>query len=96
MLHEYEEILSKLYSPEISESTIHTILNSSNIEQVIPYYKWNLINADLDDNKFVDCALNAGIDYIVTNDKHFNVLKNIDFPEIKVVDIETFREIMSK
>ncbi|MDR2887093.1 MAG: helix-turn-helix domain-containing protein [Bacteroidales bacterium] len=28
----------------------------------------------------MDCALNAGADYIVTNDRHFNILKNIDFP----------------
>ena len=96
MLHEYEEMLSIFYSPEISENTIQTILNAYNIEQVIPYFKWNFIYVDPDDNKFVECALNAGADYIVTNDKHFNILKNIDFPKKKVVDIETFREIMSK
>ena len=96
MLHEYEELLSDFYSPEISESTMQTILNAYNIEQVIPYYKWNLIYADPDDNKFVDCALNAGVDYIVTNDKHFDVLKNINFPKINVINIETFREILSE
>ena len=56
--------------------------------------KWNLITADPDDNKFVDCALNAGADYLVTNDHHFNILKSIDFPPIKVVDIETFKSIL--
>jgi predicted nucleic acid-binding protein len=53
-----------------------------------------LIVADADDNKFADCALNAGADLIVTNDRHFNVLKSIAFPPIKVVDIETFKRII--
>jgi hypothetical protein len=43
----------------------------------------------------VDCALNAGADFIVTNDKHFNVLKSIDFPKINVADIDTFKKIIS-
>jgi putative PIN family toxin of toxin-antitoxin system len=94
MFHEYEELLSNFYSPEISESVTQTILNAYNFEQVIPYFKWNLIFYDADDNKFVDCAFNAGADYIVTNDRHFNVLKSIDFPPIKVVNIETFQQIL--
>jgi len=59
-----------------------------------PYYKWSLITADPDDNKFVDCALNGGTDYIITNDKHFNVLKETDFPYVKVVSSEEFRKIL--
>ena len=58
------------------------------------FYRWNLITIDPDDNKFADCALNAGADYIVTNDKHFNVLKTTTFPYIKVDDIETFKRIL--
>ena len=49
---------------------------------ITPHYKWNRIIADYDDNKFVDCAFMSGADYIVTNDKHFNILKIIDFPKI--------------
>jgi len=90
--HEYEELLTQFYSQEISENVIQTIMNATNIEHIIPYYKWNLI-ADTDDNKFVDCALNAGADYIVTNDRHFNVLKTLGFPQIKVINIETFKNI---
>ena len=61
---------------------------------ITPHFQWNLISADPDDNKFVDCALNAGADYIVTNDRHFNVLKTLDFPPIKVIDIETFKRLL--
>ena len=59
-----------------------------------PYILWNLINNDPDDNKFVDCAINAGADYIVTQDKHFNILKNIDFPPTNVIGIDDFLEIV--
>ena len=94
IIAEYEELLSSLYPPEVTENTIHLLLSSHNVEKVIPYYKWNLIVADPDDNKFVDCAFNVGADYIVTNDKHFNVLKSIDFPTVKVIGIETFKSIL--
>ena len=94
MLEEYGELLASFYSVEISESVINTIINASNFVSVVPYFKWNLIVADPEDNKFVDCALNAGADYIVTNDKHFNILKEMDFPYVKVVDIETFKQIL--
>ena len=94
IFNEYEELLSDFYSPAISESTMQTIINAANFEQIIPFYKWNLIPADPEDNKFVDCAINAGADYIVTNDRHFNVLKTLDFPPIKVIDIETFKSLL--
>ena len=35
-----------------------------------------LINADPDDNKFFDIAVAANADYLVTNDAHFNMVKN--------------------
>ena len=46
------------------------------------HYNWRLITIDPDDNKFIDCAVAANADYLVTNDKHFNVLKEIDFPKV--------------
>ena len=95
MLQEYEELLLRFYSHEIVFLTVEMLLKSPNIIQTIPYYKWNFISVDPDDNKFVDCALNAGADYIVTNDKHFNVLKKVEFPKINVINIDTFKTIIS-
>ena len=96
IIEEYEELLSSLYPPEITKNTIHLLLSSRNVEKVIPFYKWNLIIADPEDNKFADCALNGGADYLVTNDKHFNILKEIDFPKINVVNIEAFKKILKE
>ena len=94
MLEEYEEILSRFYLPKIAEFTVGTLLKSQNAIQITPHYKWNLIISDPDDNKFVDCALNAGANFIVSNDKHFNILKEIVFPRIDVIDIDCFKRIV--
>jgi len=94
IIFEYEELLSKLYPPEVVKNTMTLLLTSHNVQRIIPFYNWNLIPVDPDDNKFVDCALNAGARYIVTNDKHFDVLKNIPFPKIEIIDIVAFKKII--
>lgn len=57
------------------------------------YYNLNLIT-DEDDNKFVDCAFAANADYIVTHDRHFNILKTIPFPRIPLIDIHQFQLLL--
>lgn len=61
-----------------------------------PTFKWNLISADLDDNKYIDCYIKSGADYLVTNDRHFNLLKEIAFPKVECITIEEFMEILKK
>jgi len=94
VLIEYEELLIRFYGKQLTNYVFNFFLYSTNALLITPYFQWNLIYADPDDNKFVDCALNAGADYIVTNDKHFNVLKSIPFPPIRVIDIEAFKDIL--
>ena len=93
---EYEEVLKRFFHREIVENFLNFLLYSENVLLVTPYFKWNKITADHDDNKFVDCAFMAGADYIVTNDKHFNILKNFDFPKIEIIDIDTYKQILTK
>ena len=52
----------------------------------------HLITADPDDNKFVDCAFAAGATYIVSDDAHYNVLKDIPFPHLIVLKLRAFLE----
>ena len=54
------------------------------------YIHFGLIEADADDNKFVDCAVAANAEYIVTNDKHFDILKHINWPKVSVIAIKEF------
>ena len=58
------------------------------------YYDFNLIEADPDDNKFVDCAIAAGAELIVTEDRHFNVLKKFSFPKVFVIDLDSFIKVL--
>ncbi len=48
----------------------------------------------MDDNKFVDCAFAAGADYLVTNDRDFNILKKTPFPNIQILNMEQFIEVL--
>jgi predicted nucleic acid-binding protein len=84
----------RFYPATLTYNLLNFIINSPHTRQVSPHYKWNLIAADPDDNKFVDCALNAGADYIVTNDRHFKILNRIKFPPINVIDIDAFNEMV--
>ena len=93
IMMEYVEILASFYSLRTSEVVSNVLLSSNNVTLKEPYYKWNLIN-DPDDNKFSDLAISCNADFLVSNDKHFNVLKNIDFPTLNVYSLEEFREIL--
>jgi len=61
-----------------------------------PYFKWNLIVPDADDNKFADLAIAGNADYVVTNDKHFNILKSVDFPVVNVISLNDFKRLIFK
>lgn len=75
----------------MAKDVVRTLLVLPNVQQVTVYYKWNLIVADSDDNKFVDCAVGFNANGIVTQDKHFNVLKTIDFPKINLLSVNEFK-----
>ena len=91
ILNEYQEVLGRYYSHPLAQYVIDAILNASHAVPIKVYYKWQLIVADLDDNKFVDCAISANADYIVTNDKHFRALDQFDFPKVNILTIEEFK-----
>lgn len=90
ILTEYEEILVEKASARVAYLFIQVLLRSPNIVRKDPYFQFQLIEKDKDDNKFVDCAIAAGADYIVSEDAHFRVLKNIRFPRINVLTLDEF------
>lgn len=90
ILDEYVEILSREANPAIANLLVDIIVDSPNTEFVTKHFFWQLIEADPDDNKFVDCGLIANADCIVTEDKHFNVLASKPFPTIPVVNSNEF------
>ncbi len=95
ILCEYEEVLCRYFADEeLAQLVVQVILASTNAEQVDPSYRFRLIMEDPDDNKFVDCAIISGATYIVSDDRHYNVLKNIPFPETNVKRLKEFAQIL--
>ena len=92
ILEEYEEIISSHMSSLAARIAVETILRANNVVRVDAQFRFNLITADIDDNKFVDCAIIANADYIVSEDSHFNVLKSIPFPRVEVKRLREFYE----
>lgn len=93
ILFEYEEVLMRITNDrEFARDIIEAIENAKNVEHITPTYRFNLISADPDDNKFVDCAITAGATFIVSNDKHFAELEKYSFPK---VDVRTLTEFLN-
>jgi putative PIN family toxin of toxin-antitoxin system len=94
ILEEYEEVMGQFYSPSLATNVVELLPNLGNSIWVTPYYKWNQIK-DQDDNKFVDCAIACQADYIITHDKHFNVLSEIPFPKVQTLKMAELRKLFS-
>lgn len=90
ILNEYEEILERLAGIDTAKLIIEAILNNPYTHFVTPYYHFNLIKSDPDDNKFIDCAVAANARYVVTEDKHFDSVKTCPFPKIEIIDLDSF------
>ena len=94
ILAEYTEILGRLFNPQFAERVVLAILKNPFVEHFSPHYRFNLITADPDDNKFVDCAIVANARYIVTNDHHYDVLRKISYPSVDVITLKDFLDLL--
>ncbi len=90
ILEEYEEVIARNVNPKIAGIVIYTILTSNNVERLDPHFHFHLIQQDEDDNKFVDCAIVSNAKCIVSEDRHFEILKTIDFPKVDILGIDEF------
>lgn len=88
ILSEYTEILERYTSPEFAEAALGVITNNPFTLFVTPYYHFRFIEADPDDDKFVDCAVACNAKFVVTEDTHFDVLKKVDFPKVDVIGLD--------
>ena len=83
ILLEYEEITVKLSGAErwrdvVAFLELLTQIHG-NIRHIEPHYRFGVVVADPDDNKFCDCAIAAEADFIVTEDSHFGALKSAGY-----------------
>ena len=97
ILYEYQEkVIDCFHNEQLANLLINTLLNCPYVQRIDAFYRYNLITLDPDDNKFVDCALACNAKYIVTEDSHFDVLKEIDFPKVDVINLIEFVSILQK
>ena len=96
ILEEYYEKIANRYNTTIADMLTFGLPNLKNTAKISPTFRFLLIKDDPDDDKFVDCAVAGNADFIVSHDKHFDILKTIDFPVVEVISIEEFREILNE
>ena len=94
ILLEYEEIFLQKASETASTLVLTLIDKAPNAHFISVYYNWNAITADANDNKFFDAAVAASADYLVTNDGHFNEVKNLSFPKVTILSADEFLQLL--
>ncbi len=94
VINEYLEVLERFSNYIVATNVSELLLIRPNVEKYDIYYNWGIIVEDYDDNKFVDLAVASNSDFIVTNDKHFNILETIDFPKVNIIKLEDFNKLL--
>jgi putative PIN family toxin of toxin-antitoxin system len=75
IVYEYREVLAEKTSTTVADNIAHFLSIHPFVTHHDIYYRFGLIQNDPDDNIFVDCAIAANAECILTNDKHFQELK---------------------
>ena len=75
ILIEYEEIIAQKTTKEIAHNVVEAIAS---------------LHTTHFQETYIHCAIASDAEFIVTNDKHFNVLKELEWPKIVVLTIDEF------
>ncbi len=94
ILLEYEEKIAELHNIQIANTFLDLLSILPNVHQSTVYYKFLLITGDADDDKFADCAIAQGVHYLVTDDRHYDVLIKLGFPKVNLLKIKEFQELL--
>jgi putative PIN family toxin of toxin-antitoxin system len=90
ILLEYQEILARKTNQEVADNLINFLTIHPFVIKTEIFYQFHLISEDEDDNKFVDCAIATNAVCLVSKDKHFRVLKTIEFPKVNLLTLPEF------
>jgi putative PIN family toxin of toxin-antitoxin system len=99
VLTEYREMITSLNDIAAwgrVAQLLDLIDRTGTLVMVSPHYQFGVIIEDPDDNAFTDCAIASHADYVITDDRHFDVLANSGYkPQpIKPTDfIERYRGV---
>jgi putative PIN family toxin of toxin-antitoxin system len=95
ILTEYREKLASFYSKNTAFLVYSVLSASPHVTFSEPFFKWQLKVNDPDDNKFVDMAIATHADYLISNDKHFDILKAIEFPKVNIISLDDFKDVIN-
>lgn len=95
ILLEYHEKISEKTSAEVADNVLKLILSLENCLLQTTFFEWGLMHNDEDDNKYTDCAIVGNVDHLVSEDRHFNILKDIDFPRLSVIKVDEFLQMLT-
>lgn len=90
ILLEYEEIITSHCKYIDQMRYIFLMRISPYVIQISPSFRFGLITTDPADNKFVDCSIAGQADFLITSDKHFQILSHKSFPPVNVILPEKF------
>jgi len=95
ILLEYEEVTVQLSGPLRWQDMVRLLellaQLHGNIRLVEPQFRFGVVTADPDDNKFCDCAIAAETDYVITEDHHFDALKSAGYKPQPITPQEFIR-----
>ena len=78
ILFEYQETITRLSGAarwqQVERFLTLLFYLHANILFLEPHFRFGVVTADPDDNKFVDCAIAAQAECVITSDQHFGAL----------------------
>lgn len=95
ILLEYEEVLTERNGSLVGDSILAVLLTRSNVRRQHISYDFRLIEADPDDDKFVNAYVAGQADYLVTDDRHFRSALASRFPQVRVVSAAEFLAVLA-
>lgn len=93
---EYEEMFNRFWGLEVTQNLLALFEMSDNFEQVQISFRFDLIEKDKDDNKFVDTYIASNADFLVSNDSSITILKNNDFPPLTILTLKEFSDFLKE
>ena len=95
ILLEYHEIISRKTNELVASNFLEFLLKMPGVIRVGTPFTWGVIDVDPDDNKFVDASFMGGADYIVTYDRHFDVVSERPFPHVDIINPDDFLTLLA-
>ena len=95
ILKEYEEIMLEHSAEGVAYLVMEILTESPDAIIQNVYYNWQAIIKDPDDNKFFDIAVAANVDFLITNDRHFDVVKSLSFPKVNIISAVDFLRVLN-